>query len=467
MNYLIYDTETTGTSTEFDQILQFAAIIVDEELNEIETIDIRCQIQPHVIADPTALLVTNVHPSQITDDTLSSHYDFIKQIKSFIETWSPAIIAGYNSLAFDEPLIRQAFYQNLFPTYLTNTKGNVRADVLRMAHACHVHVPGILDIPINDKGKPTFKLDQLAPLNGFAHENAHDALDDVLATLHIMNLIKSRAPELWEKMMNNSSKLNVTHLLETGTPLCLSESHFGNIYRYAVAAAGSNPNNPNEYGVVDLQHDPIDLLDLTVEELVGIRTSKNKRIRTVKSNTQPILMELNERSLNPVVQEVGYLELERRASLIISNPKFCDKVRQALAQITDGYEVKDYLEGKIFNGFPSREDQQLMEQFHNVPWARRYEVILKIDDVRMREAGCRLIYQHEPSALPMKVVTKLDEWCNRRLLGPSPAKDGWCTISKALVNLETARSDQRFKSRHEFLNEIQVYLDQYRTKNNN
>ncbi len=34
MPYVFYDTETTGTEKAFDQILQFAAIKTDDDLNE-------------------------------------------------------------------------------------------------------------------------------------------------------------------------------------------------------------------------------------------------------------------------------------------------------------------------------------------------------------------------------------------------------------------------------------------------
>ncbi len=461
MNFLVYDTETTGTATEFDQILQFAAIVTDDELNEIETIDIRCQIQPHVVANPTALLVTNVRPAQITDRSLPSHYEFVLSIKAFIEQWSPAVITGYNSLAFDEPLVRQAFYQNLLPTYLTNTNGNTRADVLRMAHACHVHSPGVLEIPVSVKGNPSFKLDQLAPLNGFAHENAHDALDDVRATLHIMKIIKTKAPYVWEEMMQNVAKPHIEELLGNMGPICLTENHFGRICRFAVSMAGVNSINPTDFGVVDLRNDPSDLLDLSVDELVAVRNDREKRLRSVKTNNQPILFPANEQSLNPIIQEIGYEELKRRAQLVQSRPDFCDKVGQALALITEGYEKKDYLEGKIFEGFPSWDDQRLMEQFHRVGWNERYELVLQMEDVRLREAGCRLIYQHAPEMLPPNVIDKLDDWKNNRLVGPAPEKDGWCTIEQAFEELEKARSDPRFQDRDEFLDEIQEYLDSY------
>jgi exodeoxyribonuclease-1 len=37
----------------------------------------------------------------------------------------------------------------------------------------------------NEEGKPIFKLDQLAPANGIKHNDAHDALADVRATIAI------------------------------------------------------------------------------------------------------------------------------------------------------------------------------------------------------------------------------------------------------------------------------------------
>ena len=58
MPYVFYDTETTGTETPFDQILQFAAIRTDDALNELERFNIRCRLLPHIIPSPKALLIT-------------------------------------------------------------------------------------------------------------------------------------------------------------------------------------------------------------------------------------------------------------------------------------------------------------------------------------------------------------------------------------------------------------------------
>jgi oligoribonuclease (3'-5' exoribonuclease) len=41
MTYIFYDTETSGKLTAFDQILQFAAIKTDAELNVVDTFNAR------------------------------------------------------------------------------------------------------------------------------------------------------------------------------------------------------------------------------------------------------------------------------------------------------------------------------------------------------------------------------------------------------------------------------------------
>ena len=176
---MFYDTETTGTETAFDQILQFAAIKTDDDLNELDRFDIRCRLLPHIVPAPGALRVTGVTPAMLTDPDLPSHYEMIRQIRAKLLEWSPATFIGFNSIDFDENLLRQAFFQTLHPAYLTNTNGNARSDAMRVAHAVSVYAPDSISVPINDSGKQTFRLELLAPANGYNHDEAHEAMADV------------------------------------------------------------------------------------------------------------------------------------------------------------------------------------------------------------------------------------------------------------------------------------------------
>ncbi len=171
MTFIFYDTETTGLTAGFDQILQFAAIITDDDLNTLDEVNLRCRLQPHVVPSPGALLITGMRPSDI-EGTSRSHYQMIREVRTFIERHTPAVIVGFNSIGYDEGMLRQAFYQTLNPVYLTNTDGNTRMDMLRVAHATSEYAPGALQVPVNDDGRPTFKLGLLAPANGLTHDEA-------------------------------------------------------------------------------------------------------------------------------------------------------------------------------------------------------------------------------------------------------------------------------------------------------
>ena len=118
MPYVFYDTETTGVATAFSQILQFAAIKTDDELNEIERFEVRCRLLPHIIPSPEALLVTRISPETLTDPGLPTHYEAVREIRKKLVEWSPSVFIGYNSIAFDEELLRQAFFQIYLPPHL-------------------------------------------------------------------------------------------------------------------------------------------------------------------------------------------------------------------------------------------------------------------------------------------------------------------------------------------------------------
>jgi exodeoxyribonuclease-1 len=52
----------------------------------------------------------------------------MRLVAAKLDSWSPAIFLGYNSIEFDEKMLRQAFYQTLQPIYITNTRGSLRAE---------------------------------------------------------------------------------------------------------------------------------------------------------------------------------------------------------------------------------------------------------------------------------------------------------------------------------------------------
>ena len=220
MPFVFYDLETTGRSSAFDQPLQFGAIVTDDDLNAKEHIDIRCRLAPHILPSPHALAVTGFSPDTLTDPNLPSWFEFTQQIYQLVRKHAPTTWVGYNTIKFDENFIRQSFYQNLQPNiYETQFDGNDRMDIMNAVFAVWAKNPSLLNWPTNEAGEVIFKLDQLAPANGFASHNAHDALGDVAATIHVAKLIKDGAPELWHEILKNRNKAEVSARLLTQKPL--------------------------------------------------------------------------------------------------------------------------------------------------------------------------------------------------------------------------------------------------------
>lgn len=230
MPYVFYDTETTGTETAFDQILQFAAIRTDDDLREQERFNIRCRVLPHIVPSPGALRATKISPAMLTDPALPSHYEAMRQIRAKLLEWSPATFIGFNSIQFDETLLRQAFFQTLHPAYLTNTDGNARSDAMRVAHAVSVYAPGGIAVPADDRGRETFRLEKLAPANGYNHDEAHEAMADVEATLYMARLMRERAPDIWRAMDRVTAKAAVREYVAAQPIFSMTECYYGRAY---------------------------------------------------------------------------------------------------------------------------------------------------------------------------------------------------------------------------------------------
>ena len=375
MAYVFYDTETTGTNTAFDQILQFAAILTDDELNEIEQFETRYRLLPHIVPAPSALRETRVDLARLTDPSLLSHYETTCAIAEKLRSWSPAVFIGYNSLAFDEALLRQTFFQNLKPIYLTNTHRNVRADTLRLIQAANVDTPGSVTVPVAEDGRLTRRLETIAPANGFNQYNAHDALRDVEATIYMARLIRQRSPQLWNPMMQMASKPAVIHRVQSGQLLSLTEFYYGKPYSWLVVGCGQNPDYDAQLGLFDLKYNPADYLDLSIDNLVEVLNSSKKAIRCIRANNQPILLPLA--LAPPALHNLpnADAEIERRANVILQAKEFQIRVGKAIAKRYPPQEPSLYVEEQIYKQFPDKTDEFLMERFHQAPWERRAELV--------------------------------------------------------------------------------------------
>ena len=434
MSFVFYDTETTGISTAFDQILQFGAIHTDVDLNVLERFEIRCRLQPHIIMSPGAMLVTGVTIDQANHPGYLSHYEMVRAIREKLLLWSPAIFVGYNSMAFDEELLRQAFYQTLHDPYLTNKHGNTRADAMQLVKGVAQFEPDCLVIPTKLNGRPNFKLDALAPANSFEHKNAHDAIADVEALIHLCKIIAKEAPQEWSNFIRFSQKATCADFLRAGDPVLLSEYYsFGGQKHFPVICIGSDKEQPNKHLCFDLSHDLSGFRALNHASLIQCIKSGPKPLRKTKINAAPSIRDIYDAPAwclgNLTVEDI-----EARAQTVLADTVFIIRLLAAYEASKEEYPESDHVEERIYGGFPSPSDSALMEQFHKHPWDQRHGLIDQFQDDRFSLLAARLIYSHQPEFLPDQQRQRIKEHIRERIF--FEGKCSWGTIPKAIAECD-------------------------------
>jgi len=458
MSFVFYDTETTGINTSFDQILQFAAIKTDHELREVDRFEIRSRLLPHVVPSPGALLVTGNNVSRILDASLPSHYTMVRDIRKKLNEWSPAIFIGHNSLNFDEHMLRQALYQTLHPPYLTNTNRNCRSDSLRIIQAVSLFLPDVLSIPTDDKRQPTYKLDRLAPANGFAHSAAHDAMGDVEATLHMCRLVAERADGHWSNFIRFAQKAAVLAFGQEEAVFCLTDFFYGKAYSWMVTVVGQNPENGSEILVFDLSLDPEDLRGLNENELIERLTKRPRPIRSLRANACPILLTYDDAPAQLRATASDIEILRSRAKRISTDNEFSTRMIAAYLQTREQRSTSEHVEQQIYDSFTSDADYTVLTRFHDAQWRDRLALLKSVADGRIATLGQRLIYTEAPDVMTAEVRKNYDIALAKRLLAPGNSVP-WTTLPKAIVETND-RLATAAPSHAALLRDLRDYLTQ-------
>ena len=431
MAMVFYDTETTGTKLHFDQILQFAAILTDNDLHEIERFEIRSRLLPNVVASPGAMRLTEVSVDQLHDPDLPSQYEMVCRIRRKLLEWQPSLYIGHNSLRFDEVLLRSAFYKNLLPPYLTNSHGSSRIDTLSMLQWAYKYEPGVIEIPTRNDGQPIFRLDQIARANGFNHAHAHDAMSDVEATIHMARLMRNNVPDTWSRAMRFSNKNNVIDFCDSELVFGLTEYYFRDYYSFLLHQIGYNPHDGNEIIAFDLSYDPVDFSGLSEQALGRRLRSSPKPLRRVRVNGLPGLIDADEAHPHTRISHLSLVTLEERAETLRDDETLKERLLLTHMQARPVYPERVHVEEKLYSGFATAQDNERMDAFHESDWRSRVALVYEFEDPRFQELGEQLIYFEAPEVLTAERRHYWEDRTARRLLGTGEPCDA-LTLPDAL-----------------------------------
>lgn len=412
--YLFYDIETTGLNKCFDQILQFAAIRTDLELNELERCNILLKLNPDVIPSPQAILTHNISVEQTQKGFCE--YEAIKKIYQMLNQ-PETISLGYNNLSFDDEFLRFSFYRNLFKPYTHQyANGCGRMDIYPITIMYYLYKREALKWP-ELNGKTSLQLEQINIVNNLVLGDAHDALIDVEITLELArHFIMYR--EMWNYLSSYFVKQTDLQRIEKLSLALIVDGIFGAEKNYQSIVMFLGWHNHYKNQTLWLQLDSSQLTTTTLDSV-----AQTPYIFHKKAGENGLLLPYNTKFSQ-------YLSPERLA-LATENQKWLEKNPKILAAITDYHKEYKYpiipsldIDAALYqNGFSSDYEQKLCEKFHSLSLKDKSNFISNFSNSKLQMQTIRVLGRNYPEYLPEKYTNNFKTYLKNIMDGSSAPID--------------------------------------------
>jgi len=448
-----HDYETFGLDPARDRPVQFAGIRTDEDLNIIgEPLNIMARPAPDTLPHPMSSLITGITPQQALEQGLPEA-EFTARILA--ELSQPGTCGvGYNSLRFDDEVTRNTLYRNLHDPYSREWQnGNSRWDIIDMVRACHDLRPeGIVWPGRADADRPSFRLEELTVANGIAHEQAHDALSDVYATIAIAKLIKDAQPKLYDFLYRLRRKQEVLrHIdLKEMTPILHTSGMYASDHGNTrlVVPIAPHPTNKNSIIVFDLAQDPALLLDLGVKTLLERLYTANEDLP--EGIERPALKQLLINKC-PVIAPTATLtgDAAKRLQIDLVTGKrhrqtllhARKQIQQKITRIFEPREFEPVTDPDLMiyaGGFFNEGDKALMNRIHETDPSELGTQGWSFTDKRLPEMLFRYRARNYPETLSADEQAQWLEHCHARLVD---GESGHFTFKDFYAEIEQLRTE--------------------------
>lgn len=425
-----HDYETFGVDPQRDRAVQFAGIRTDFAFNIIgQPLVIYCKPTDDSLPQPEACCVTGITP-QLAAEKGKPEAEFIALIHEQMAKADTCTL-GYNNLRFDDEVTRNLLYRNFYDPYAREWQnGNSRWDLIDLVRTMHALRPEGMRWPVDAEGRISFRLELLTAENGIAHEDAHDALSDVHATIKIAKLIKQAQPKLFQFFLDNRGKHQVKQLLQLGsfTPVVHVSGMYGADKQYLalVLPICQDPSNSNGVIVYDLSVDPSLMLGLSVEEI-------QKRLFTASADLPEGVERLPLKTIHinkcPIVAPEKVLRASDAKRLQIDR-KQCylhrDLIHQSqdiIAKLTQVFSAKKFATDSnpdpdlmIYSGgFFSAADKQIMQTIRALKPEELADFTIPTGDSRLQTMLFRYRGRNFPETLNEQDRVLWKAFCRERL----------------------------------------------------
>ncbi|MCF2946920.1 exodeoxyribonuclease I [Paraglaciecola aquimarina] len=427
-----HDYETWGANPQKDFPCQFAGIRTDLDLNIIsEPLMLYCQIPNDCLPNPMACLITGITPQKTLNSGLIER-EFIAQIHA--EFAKPqTCVAGYNNIRFDDEITRYTLYRNFYDPYAREWQnGNSRWDIIDLARACYALRPDGIEWPKKESGTPSFKLEDLTQANDIEHQDAHDAMSDVYATIAIAKLIKQTQPKLYDYVFQLRNKKKVLEMIdcEQLVPLVHVSSKISAEHGCCtwIVPIGFHPTNKNAVIVLNLANDPSPLYKLSSEQ---IKEKLYTPTNMLEDGEQRLPIKLIHVNKCPVLAPAKTLTAENAQRLSINRAECLENLQKIkeqpslLAKLQQVYiESEDRLpldadHALYSGGFFSSADKYLMDKVVHADLQALTELTLPFEDERLHTLLFRYRARNFPQSLSQAETEKWQRYRQVKLTDES------------------------------------------------
>jgi len=464
-----YDLETSGLSPREQRIMQFAGQRTDMDLNPVGTpVNILVRLGEDILPDPDAVLLTGITPQSTLQDGVTE-VEFLKLFYKEVAT-RDTIFVGYNTIRFDDEFMRFTNYRNFYDAYEWQWQdGRSRWDLLDVVRMTRALRPEGIKWPMTEDGKPTNRLELITKLNGVSHEHAHDALADVIASIEVARLIKTKQPKLFDWLLKLRGKNDVRKFLESNQTFIYSSGRFANETEKTAVVRVLHTDDAKGALVYDLRFDPTEFKGLLPEDLAERwRFTKDPKaptrlpVKSLKYNHCPALSPTGILSDEGVQQRLGVTPAAVNANLTKLNalPELVANIVKARGLLDDERgeqwsKAAPDADAALYDGFISDADKKLAAVVRAAEPAELAQLQPDFRDERLRALLPRYKARNFASQLTDEERASWEEHRYHALMdGGTESK-----LAKFMHRLgQLAESEQGQEKRY-FLEELQLYAE--------
>lgn len=471
--FLWHDYETFGATPRRDRPAQFAAIRTDAQLNEIgDPIMLYCQPAPDFLPDPQSCLITGITPQQCLEWGVPEHRFAATIEQAFAQPGTIGV--GYNTIRFDDEVTRFLFWRNLIDPYAREWQNNCGRwdllDVVRMTYALR---PEGINWPRHPDGRPSFKLEDLARVNGLLHEAAHDALSDVRATIALARLIRAKQPRLFDFCLSLRSKERVAQ--EIGLHLEPARRqpilHVSGMFPADRGCLGlvwpltTHPTNRNEVLAWDCAYDPEELFALDADTIRLRMFTRSDAlpegmtrlpVKSIHMNKSPMLV-ANLRTLTPEMARHWNLDLElglKHAARFATAPDLAATWAQVYQRAGETAPVD--VDEDLYGGFVGNNDKRTLAALRQQSPEKLAAQHPHFEDARLTEILFRYRARNFPQTLN---AAEAQQWEQHRAARLFDGEYGARTIEQLHTEID-ALNETADERAEEILGALYDYADQ-------